>query len=260
LTCPAEGLLRLGVPAGLQSDQHQKVKGIATHSTPTGVSRSRWVTLPMLALMPDSLPDADQRATHWEAVYEANSPDAVSWYQSEPTVSLELIDALGVDPNAAVIDVGGGASVLVDRLLTRGFTDVSVLDISEAALRTSRHRVGDDSDEVHWIVGDLLAWEPPRRYGLWHDRAVLHFLMGGDVETYRATVERAVAPGGSVVLGTFAPDGPERCSGLPVTRYSTEGLAAVLGDGFEVVEHRREVHRTPGRTEQPFTWIAARRV
>ena len=215
--------------------------------------------LPMLALMPDALPDADQLATHWEAVYESNSPDAVSWYQSEPTVSLELIDALGVSPNAAVIDVGSGASILVDRLLTRGFTDMSVLDISEAALRTSRHRVGEDAAEVHWIVGDLLAWEPPRRYDLWHDRAVLHFLIGSDVAIYRATVEWAVAPGGSVILATFAPDGPECCSGLPVTRYSTAELAAVLGDGFEVVVHRREAHRTPGGAEQPFTWIAARR-
>jgi trans-aconitate methyltransferase len=212
----------------------------------------------MLVLMPDVPPDADPRATHWEAVYAANSPDAVSWYQSEPTVSLEFIDALGVSPNAAVIDVGGGASNLVDRLLARHFTDVSVLDLSEGALRTSRHRVGDDA-EVHWIVGDLLAWEPQRRYDLWHDRAVLHFLTKGDVDIYRATVEQAVAPGGSVILATFAPDGPERCSGLPVTRYSTEELAAVLGDGFEVVEHRREVHRTPGGAEQPFTWIAARR-
>ncbi|HEY4929916.1 MAG TPA: class I SAM-dependent methyltransferase [Acidimicrobiales bacterium] len=210
--------------------------------------------------MPDSPPNADQRATHWEAVYESNSPDTVSWYQSEPTVSLEFIAALGVDPSAAVIDVGGGASVLVDRLLTRGFTDVSVLDISEAALRTSRDRVGDNAAEVHWIVGDLLAWEPSRRYDLWHDRAVLHFLLGRDVDTYRDTLERAVATGGSVVLATFAPDGPEWCSGLPVTRYGTETLTDVLGDRFEVVEHRREVHRTPGRTEQPFTWIAARRV
>ncbi len=212
----------------------------------------------MLVPMAATQPGPDQRATHWEAVYEANSPDAVSWYQNEPTVSLELIDALGVRPDTAVIDVGGGTSTLVDRLLTRGFTDVWVLDISEAALRSSRHRVGDDA-EVHWIAGDLLAWEPPRRYDLWHDRAVLHFLTGSDVATYRATVERAVAPGGSVILAAFAPDGPERCSGLPVTRYSTEELAAVLGDGFEVVEHRREVHRTPGGAEQPFTWIAARR-
>ncbi len=108
------------------------------------------------------------------------------------------------------------------------------------------------------MVDDLLEWEPPRRYDLWHDR-VLHFLSGRDVATYRATVERAVAPGGSVILGTFAPDGPERCSGLPVTRYGAEELADLLGDGFEVVEHRREVHRTPGGAEQPFKWIAARR-
>ncbi len=212
----------------------------------------------MLAPMPGAPQDTDQRVSHWEAVHETNSPDTVSWYQSEPALSLELMDALGISPGAAVIDVGGGASILVDRLLRRGFIDLSVLDISEAALRTSRHRVGDDAG-VHWVVGDLLVWEPQRRYDLWHDRAVLHFLSEGDVDIYRATVERALAPGGSVILAAFAPDGPERCSGLPVTRYSTEGLAAVLGDGFEIVEHRGEVHRTPGGAEQPFTWVAARR-
>ncbi len=170
-----------------------------THSTRPECLASDAATLRMLKLMPDSLPDADQRATHWDAVYEANRTDAVSWYQSEPTVSLELIDALGVDPHAAVIDVGGGASLLVDRLLTRGFTDLSVLDISESALHTSRHRAGDHV-EVDWMLGDLLAWRPRRRYDLWHDRAVLHFLSDGDVDLYRTTVEQALAPGGSVVL------------------------------------------------------------
>jgi len=201
---------------------------------------------------------ADQRARHWEHVYESSSPDAVSWYQPEPVVSLELVAVLGVAPESAVVDIGGGASVLVDRLLARGFTDLTVLDISDAALRASCQRVGNDA-RVTWIAEDLLSWEPIRRYDLGHDRAVFHFLSGAQVDGYRNVLGRAVIPGGSVIMATFAPDGPERCSGLPVTRYSADQLGAVLGTEFEVVDRRREVHTTPGGTVQPFTWIAARR-
>jgi SAM-dependent methyltransferase len=206
----------------------------------------------------NDLPSADHRAKHWADVYKDSNPDALSWYQPEPAVSLELVEVLGVEPESAVLDVGGGASGLVDRLLARGFTDLTVLDISDAALRAGRQRVGDDP-RVAWITGDLLSWEPTRHYALWHDRAVLHFLSRHEVVTYRNVVRRAVAPGGSVIIATFAPDGPERCSGLPVTRYSADELGAVLGSGFQVVEHRREIHTTPAGSVQPFTWIAARR-
>ncbi|MHB8430033.1 MAG: class I SAM-dependent methyltransferase [Acidimicrobiales bacterium] len=203
--------------------------------------------------------DGHDRASHWDGVYRTRPADALSWYQAEPTLSLELIDALGVTSGSAVIDVGGGASVLVDHLFRNGFTDLTVLDLSEAALRTSRKRIGAEAN-VGWVTADVLRWEPERAYYLWHDRAVLHFLTGEDVDRYSATLRRAVGPEGSVVLATFAPDGPERCSGLPVTRYSFRELAMVLGDGFEVVGQRREVHRTPGGVEQPFTWLAARRL
>lgn len=199
-----------------------------------------------------------QRSTRWEHVYQDNRPDAVSWYQPEPVVSLELIDVLGVGPESAVLDIGGGASFLVDRLLARGFVDVTVLDISEAALRTSRRRLGDET-RVTWLTEDLLVWEPPRRYDLWHDRAVLHFLSQSEVEHYREVLDRALSPAGSVVLGTFASDGPQRCSGLPVARYSPDELGAVLGGGFGTVVDRREVHSTPTGAVQAFTWIAARR-
>ena len=205
----------------------------------------------------DHLASADQRARHWEDAYEGSEPDTVSWYQPEPVVSLELVDVLGVAPESSVLDVGGGASVLLDRLLARGFTDLTVLDISDAALRASRQRVGNDA-RAAWITEDLLTWEPTRRYDLWHDRAVFHFLSGGEVDDYRSVMGRAVAPGGSVIMATFAPDGPERCSGLSVTRYSADELGAVLGSEFQVVEHRREVHTTPAGIKQPFTWIAAR--
>jgi len=206
----------------------------------------------------DHLSSPDQRARHWENVHECSSPDAVSWYQPEPVVSLELLDVLGVAPESAVIDIGGGASVLVDRLLARGFTDVTVLDISDAALRAGRQRVGSDP-RVTWITEDLLFWEPTRHYDLWHDRAAFDFLSGAEVDMYRNVLLRAVAPGGSVIMAAFAPDGPERCSGLPVTRYSADELGAVLESSFQVVEHRREVHTTPAGAVQPFTWIAARR-
>ena len=192
-------------------------------------------------------------------MYGRNQADTVSWYQTEPVVSLELVDLLGISAEAGVIDVGGGASVLVDALLLRGFTDLTVLDISEAALRASQERVGADAP-VDWIAHDLLTWEPARRYDLWHDRAVFHFLSGDVVGVYRDLLHRAVAPGGCVVMATFAPDGPEWCSGLPVTRYGADQLNETLGDEFKLVDHRREVHVTPSGATQPFTWIAARRI
>lgn len=201
---------------------------------------------------------AGRRATHWADVYARTPVDAVSWYQSEPVVSLELIDELGVVTGDGVVDVGGGASVLVDRLVARGFTDLTVLDIAGPALATGRERLGPGAP-VTWAEADVLSWTPTRHYDLWHDRAVLHFLSGDEVATYRSALERAVAPGGAVVLAAFAPDGPEYCSGLPVTRYDSDRLADVLGTGFGVVVRRRELHVTPAGVEQPFTWLGARR-
>jgi len=208
--------------------------------------------------MTDHPPGSHERTTHWQHIYETTETNAVSWYQSEPAVSLELIHLLGIAPESGTIDVGGGASILVDRLLARGFTDLTVLDISRAALRASRQRVGDDAP-VTWLAEDLLTWEPTRTYELWHDRAVFHFLSGQEIEDYRKVLCRALSPGGAVIMATFATDGPERCSGLPVTRYGLIELGAALGKGFEVVEHRREIHVTPSGAVQPFTWIAARR-
>jgi len=198
------------------------------------------------------------RAGHWAEVYAAKSVDEVSWYQAEPAVSLDLIEGLAPGHDLDVVDVGGGASVLVDRLVTRGFPHVTVLDIAGAALDAGRARLGDAAP-VDWVAADILTWAPDRHYGLWHDRAVLHFLAGDDVGRYVATLERALGPDGSVVLGTFAPDGPTHCSGLAVTRYDAQALAGVLGDAFAVVDQRREVHVTPSGAEQAFTWVAARR-
>jgi len=207
----------------------------------------------------DQIPDSGERVAHWESVYERNQVDTVSWYQTEPMVSLELVDLLGISAEAAVIDLGGGASVLVDALLQKAFADLTILDISEAALQASRQRVGAD-EPVEWIAHDLLTWEPTRRYDLWHDRAVLHFLSGDEVGVYRDLLHRAVAPRGYVVMATFAPDGPEWCSGLPVTRYSSDQLIETLGSDFMLVDQRREVHTTPSGATQSFTWIAAQRI
>ncbi len=145
---------------------------------------------------------------HWDSVYARNQADGVSWYQAEPVVSLELVELLGISAEAGVIDVGGGASVLVDAMLDRGFADLTILDISEAALQASQERVGADAP-VEWIAHDLLAWEPTRHYELWHDRAVFHFLSGDEVGVYRDLLHRAVAPRGHIIMATFAPDGPE---------------------------------------------------
>ena len=199
------------------------------------------------------------RFQHWDSVYRTRESDVVSWFQAEPAVTLELVELLGVPHDAAIVDVGGGASRLVDRLLAADYSDVTVLDLSPAALAVSQARLGDTAG-VEWIAEDLLTWQPARHYDLWHDRAVLHFLSGEDVDTYRELLEQSVAPGGCVILGTFAPDGPEQCSGLPVTRYGTAELTRFLAPTFVVVEERHELHTTPSGTSQSFAWVAARRL
>ena len=196
------------------------------------------------------------RADHWEAAYSTRGVDGVSWYQAVPGVSLELVAALGVPRAGAVIDVGGGASWLVDELVARGIRDVTVLDLSASALEATRRRLPADVP-VSWVEADVLVWEPERRFDLWHDRAIFHFLVAAsDRERYVATMRRAVAPGGRVIVGAFAEDGPELCSGLPVCRYSGASLGAALGDAFELQETRRERHVTPRGAVQPFTWVA----
>lgn len=195
------------------------------------------------------------RRAHWEQVWRTRAPQQVSWYQPEPTVSLELIEASGIEKDAGIIDVGGGASVLVDRLLDRGYTGLAVLDIAGGAMRLSRERLGARAADVEWHEADVTSFEPPRRYGLWHDRAVFHFLTeAGDRRAYIATLRRALKPGGAVVIAAFAPDGPPKCSGLDVMRHDERSLATELGAGFAVREARRESHRTPGGVEQRFIY------
>jgi trans-aconitate methyltransferase len=194
---------------------------------------------------------------HWDERYRTVGSDAASWFEAEPTTSLELLDVLGVAPGDSVIDVGGGASRLVDHLVEAGHTDVAVLDLSEVALAEARARIGALA-EVTWINEDLLVWHPTRRWDVWHDRAVLHFLTNDDDR--RVYVDRmwaALEPGGAFVIGTFAEDGPTECSALPVRRYRANDFVELLGD-VDVTEVRRTVHRTPAGYEQPFNWIAGR--
>jgi len=202
--------------------------------------------------------DSTQRARHWDDAYATRGGEGVSWYQPSPRVSLELTDVLGVPREAAVIDVGGGASRLVDELVGRGFSDVTVLDVSVMALGEVERRLPADAG-VAVLQADVLEWHAPRRYDLWHDRAALHFLVDdGDRGRYLEALQAGLAPGGAVIVGAFAPDAPEQCSGLPVRRYSADDLAELLGSTFELAESRREEHVTPFGAIQPFTWVAGR--
>jgi SAM-dependent methyltransferase len=192
-------------------------------------------------------------AAHWDRTYVSRGAGAVSWHQPVPTVSLELISTLSLAPDAPVVDVGGGASRLAAELVGRGYSDVSVLDVSESALEQSRAQ--SLGGKITWIKEDALRWQPDRRYALWHDRALLHFFVDdADRGRYLAVLGEALQPGGYVIVAAFAPDGPETCSGLPVRRYSAHDLKLLLGPGYQLREARRELHHTPTGKPQPFTW------
>jgi 2-polyprenyl-3-methyl-5-hydroxy-6-metoxy-1,4-benzoquinol methylase len=198
---------------------------------------------------------------HWEEVYGKKAENEVSWFQEEPETSIEFIRHCGSGLAAAIIDIGGGESRLVDRLLDAGYSDLTVLDLSEHALRHTKERVGERAQTVNWIVADITIWNAPRRYRLWHDRAVLHFLTEAeDRAAYRRALLDAVSPGGCVVISTFALDGPEKCSGLPVVRYSAETLAKELGPELRLMETREEEHATPWGTTQRFQFSRFRRL
>lgn len=198
---------------------------------------------------------------HWEEVYATKPADTVSWFQPSPVPSLAALDRLGARPDQSLIDIGGGASTLVDALLDRGWSDLSVLDISEAALAVAKGRLGQKSELVDWIVADITWWSATRTYEIWHDRAVFHFLTDPDDRgAYKERMIGALAPGGAVVMATFALDGPERCSGLTVQRYDAETLATELGSAFEPIGDWAEEHITPMGNRQSFTWCLFRRV
>ena len=197
---------------------------------------------------------------HWDEVYRLKAEQEVSWFQTEPGVSLELIRGTGLAKQDAIVDVGAGASRLMDRLLAEGYQDLTALDIAAAALQKTRERLGDAAGRVNWIATDVTHWQPPKRYSLWHDRAVFHFLTeAADRTAYRKTLASALRSQGMAIIASFALDGPERCSGLPVQRYSPESLAAELGAGFRLLDQRSESHTTPAGKLQLFQYSVFRR-
>jgi trans-aconitate methyltransferase len=197
---------------------------------------------------------------HWDEVYRRKAADSVSWYQPTPEPSLQALDELQLPAGASLIDVGGGASSLADRLIERGWSDLTVLDIAAPALDVAKARLGDEAIRVAWVVADVTEWRPSRHYDVWHDRAVFHFLAEPAQRlAYRHALEAGTAPGSVLIIATFAPDGPERCSGLPVQRYDATALAAEFSPAFALARDWREEHTTPGGGRQSFQWCVFRR-
>jgi SAM-dependent methyltransferase len=204
------------------------------------------------------------RQAHWENVYTTKGENEVSWFQQSPEPSLELILQAGATHTSAIIDVGGGASRLVDNLVEQGFEDVTVLDLSGAALAAAKSRLeshlGTSAERVSWIVADATTWEPARPYEIWHDRAAFHFLTdASDRAGYIARLKLGLKIGGHAIIATFALDGPEKCSGLPVARYDSTGLGRTLGGMFTLVHTRRHEHVTPWDSRQVFQFSVFRR-
>jgi 2-polyprenyl-3-methyl-5-hydroxy-6-metoxy-1,4-benzoquinol methylase len=193
--------------------------------------------------------------SHWNKIWTKYGENEVSWHQKRPSLSLDLIHRHVVDKNVRILDVGGGNSRLVDYLLTSRFTHVGVLDIAAPALELAGIRLGDQASSVEWIVGDVAAFEPSHPWDVWHDRAVFHFLV--DVEeqqSYMRSVKRSLGLNGIVVIGTFGPEGPTKCSGLDVKRHSPETLCKAFGSEFMLVESQYEIHQTPDGSDQQFVY------
>lgn len=202
----------------------------------------------------------DQTREHWDRVYSDKAPSEVSWFQSEPRPSLAVLQRFDLPLTEPFVDIGGGASNLVDALLARGWSDVTVVDIAAPALAAAQVRLGEAASSVQWVVADITRWSPPRRYGVWHDRAVFHFLTEPEQQAaYRRALLAGTAPDALVIIATFAPDGPEKCSGLPVQRHDTASLSATLGSEFTLLDDWREEHLTPWGAAQIFSWCVFRR-
>ena len=197
---------------------------------------------------------------YWDQVYDTKSDDEVSWYQARPATSLALIRAAAPDPATAVIDIGAGTSTLIEELLAAGYRDLMALDVSASAIDRLRRRLGKSGEAVRFIVADIAHWQPPRQWGVWHDRAMFHFLTGrAEQDAYIQALGKALAPGGTAIMATFALDGPEKCSGLPVQRYSAATLSERLGAGFVLVSEAPERHVTPRGVAQSFIYAVFRK-
>ena len=197
---------------------------------------------------------------HWETIYSTKAPDAVSWYRPHLDVSLDLIERCAAGRAASIIDVGAGESTLVDDLLSRGYQELTVLDVSKTAIEATKKRLGRRAGQVHWIVGDVTQIAlPPQSFDVWHDRAVFHFLTEATQrQAYVRSVLNAVKPGGYVIVSTFGPEGPTKCSGLDVMRYDAAALHQEFGKRFRVEESSKELHRTPWGTAQQFVYCCCR--
>ncbi|OKO77206.1 class I SAM-dependent methyltransferase [Bradyrhizobium sp. NAS96.2] len=203
---------------------------------------------------------AYDRQSHWQTVYLTKGEQQVSWSQADPQPSLRLIESVAPGRDASIIDIGGGASRLVDALLARGFHDLTVLDLSEAALASARERIGAAGEAVRWVADDATVWQPPRAFDIWHDRAAFHFLVEErDRAAYLDRLHRGVKASGHAVIGTFALDGPEKCSGLPVQRYDPATLSRAIGPAFELIAHEAHRHVTPWGATQSFQFSVLRR-
>ncbi len=201
------------------------------------------------------------RQAHWDEVYTTRLAEELSWFQQQPALSIELIERVGAGPAAALVDVGGGDSRLVDGLLELGYRDLTVLDVSLAALERARQRLGDQAGVVEWVASDVTHWEPGRAYDVWHDRAVFHFLTeDADRRRYVEVMRRALKRSGQAVIATFSLEGPPKCSGLDVCRYSAETLVRELGPAFKLDESREQVHQTPAGKSQAFVFARFRKV
>ena len=199
----------------------------------------------------------EDRKKHWEEVYENKKATQVSWYEPMPETSLDYITECKLEKDAAIIDIGGGDSFLAEFLIGRGFTDITVVDISENAINRARKRMGEKAEEIKWIVADAAEFVPERQYDLWHDRAAFHFLTEDQkVESYLKTVKQTVKPGGYVVLGTFSETGPTKCSGLEIKQYSISEMQALFADGFTTMSCKNVDHNTPSGGTQNFTFCS----
>ncbi|WP_324262633.1 class I SAM-dependent methyltransferase [Altererythrobacter sp. H2] len=203
---------------------------------------------------------AEDREQHWDEVYRERPPERLSWHQDSPGPSLDALARFGAESGQSLIDIGGGISGLVDALLERGWRDITVLDISEAALQAAQTRLGDRAGAVHWEVADITLWVPSRSYDVWHDRAVFHFLTEPALRAaYVNALEHGLTRGGLLVMATFALDGPEKCSGLPVQRYDAETLGRELGPSLHLIDEWRDDHTTPWGDRQSFQWCVFRK-
>lgn len=201
------------------------------------------------------------RQRHWNDTYRARPDAQASWFEETPARSLALIQEAELPKDTPILDVGGGAARLVDALLARGHSDLSVLDVSEVALEHARTRLGEKAGKIFWITADITEWNPPRRWMVWHDRAMFHFLVTESAQRdYLSALNRATLPGATVIIAGFAPEGPERCSGLNVQRHSAAGLARLLGENFRFVSKSEEIHRTPAGARQDFLYTCFRRL